>query len=139
VIGCFDWSEHVPTNKMRKMRRLLKRKIQYLPLIFLLRYLCMYFIDIKQPIKINQIKTTLIIVIGTLRDPTTPYSWAVALNKLVTNSLLIKLDDDGHTGHGRGSACVDKTVDAYFIIGKIPATARNATSAPLFNTGFNLW
>ena len=83
---------------------------------------CKYFPGIKQPIKINQIKTTPIIVIGTLRDPATPYSWAVALNKLITNSLLITLDGDGHTGHGRGSSCVDKTVDEYFITGKIPAT-----------------
>jgi pimeloyl-ACP methyl ester carboxylesterase len=82
---------------------------------------CKYFDSIKQPIKIKQIKTTPIIVIGTLRDPATPYSWAVALNKLITNSRLITLDGDGHTGHGRGSACVDKAVDAYFISGKIPA------------------
>jgi hypothetical protein len=61
------------------------------------------------------------IVIGTLRDPATPYLWAVALSKLITNSILITLDGDGHTGHGRGSSCVDKTVDTYFITGKIPA------------------
>jgi hypothetical protein len=82
---------------------------------------CKSFKGIKQPIKINQIKTTPIIVIGTLRDPATPYSWAVALNKLITNSRLITLDGDGHTGHGRGSTCVDKSVDTYFITGKIPA------------------
>ena len=73
-----------------------------------------------------------------MRDPAAPYSWAVALNKLINDSLLIALDGDGYTGYRRGSTCVDKTVDAYFITGKIPATARNATSAPLFNTGLNL-
>jgi pimeloyl-ACP methyl ester carboxylesterase len=82
---------------------------------------CKYLKGIEQPIKIIQIETTPIIVIGTLRDPATPYSWAVALHNLITNSRLITLDGDGHTGHGRGSTCVDKSVDTYFITGKIPA------------------
>jgi hypothetical protein len=61
-----------------------------------------------------------VIVIGTMRDPATPYEWAVGLNKIFKNSKLISLDADGHTGQGRGSACVDEAVDAYLLQYKTP-------------------
>jgi pimeloyl-ACP methyl ester carboxylesterase len=70
--------------------------------------------------KITSIKTAPIIVIGTTRDPATPYDWAIGLNKIFTTSTLISLDADGHTGQGRGSACVDDAVDEYLLQGKSP-------------------
>jgi len=70
--------------------------------------------------KITSIKTAPIIVIGTIRDPATPYEWAIGLNKIFTTSTLISLDADGHTGQGRGSACVDDAVDKYLLQGKSP-------------------
>jgi pimeloyl-ACP methyl ester carboxylesterase len=70
--------------------------------------------------KITSIKTAPIIVIGTTRDPATPYEWAIGLNKIFTTSTLISLDADGHTGQGRGSACVDDAVDEYLLQGKSP-------------------
>ena len=70
--------------------------------------------------KITSIKTTPILVIGTTRDPATPYDWAVGLHKIFTTSKLISLDADGHTGQGRGSACVDDAVDLYLLQGKTP-------------------
>jgi hypothetical protein len=69
---------------------------------------------------LTQIKTAPIIVIGTIRDPATPYAWSVSLAKIFTGSRLISLDADGHTGHGRGSACVDSAVDEYLLIGTLP-------------------
>jgi len=70
--------------------------------------------------KITSIKTAPIIVIGTIRDPATPYEWAIGLNRIFTTSTLISLDADGHTGQGRGSACVDDAVDEYLLQGKSP-------------------
>ena len=70
--------------------------------------------------KITSINTAPIIVIGTTGDPATPYEWAVGLNKIFTSSKLITLNADGHTGQGRGSACVDNAVDAYLLEGKSP-------------------
>jgi hypothetical protein len=70
---------------------------------------------------LTQIKTAPIIVIGTIRDPATPYIWSVSLAKIFTGSRLISLDGDGHTGHGRGSACVDDAVDAYLLKGTLPS------------------
>jgi pimeloyl-ACP methyl ester carboxylesterase len=122
VIDCLDWNDARTNEQIAQDAQTFKAQAPVFGLYLSYSGLsCKYFTDIKQPIKIKQIKTTPIIVIGTLRDPATPYSWAVALHKLITNSLLITLDGDGHTGHGRGSACVDKSVDAYFITGKIPA------------------
>jgi pimeloyl-ACP methyl ester carboxylesterase len=123
VIDCLDWYDARTNEQIAQDAQTFKAQAHVFgPYLSYSGISCKYFSGVKQPIKINQIKTTPIIVIGTLRDPATPYSWAVALNKLIANSLLITLDGDGHTGHGRGSTCVDKTVDTYFITGKIPAT-----------------
>ena len=70
--------------------------------------------------KITSINTAPVIVIGTTGDPATPYEWAVGLSKIFTSSKLITLNADGHTGQGRGSACVDDAVDAYLLEGKSP-------------------
>ncbi len=122
VIDCLDWNDSRTNEQIAQDAQTFKAQAPVFGLYLAYSGLsCKYFTGIKQPIKIKQIKTTPIIVIGTLRDPATPYSWAVALHKLITNSRLITLDGDGHTGQGRGSACVDKSVDAYFISGKIPA------------------
>jgi pimeloyl-ACP methyl ester carboxylesterase len=123
VIDCLDWNDSRTNEQIAQDAQAFEAQAPVFgPYLSYAGISCKYFSGIKQPIKINQIKTTPIIVIGTLRDPATPYLWAVALNKLISNSLLITLDGDGHTGHGRGSTCVDKTVDNYFITGKIPAT-----------------
>ena len=60
------------------------------------------------------------LVIGTTRDPATPYAWAQALNKDLVNSTLITLNGDGHTGANRGSSCVDSAVNTFLISGTTP-------------------
>jgi pimeloyl-ACP methyl ester carboxylesterase len=62
-----------------------------------------------------------VLVIGTSNDPATPYKWAVNLSALLTNSKLISLNSDGHTGYNRGSTCVDQAVEKYLISGDLPA------------------
>jgi pimeloyl-ACP methyl ester carboxylesterase len=61
-----------------------------------------------------------IVVIGTTRDPATPYEQAVALARELDAGVLITRDGDGHTGYGRGNTCVDSAVDTYLIDGKPP-------------------
>jgi pimeloyl-ACP methyl ester carboxylesterase len=61
-----------------------------------------------------------IVVIGTTRDPATPYSQAVALARELDSGVLITRDGDGHTGYGQGNTCVDSAVDAYLISGSVP-------------------
>jgi len=120
VIDCLDWNDTRTNEQIEQDTQTFKEQAPVFgPYLAYSGISCKYFNGIKQPIKIKQIKTTPIIVIGTLRDPATPYSWAVALHKLITNSRLITLDGDGHTGHGRGSACVDNIVDRFFLSGTL--------------------
>lgn len=65
---------------------------------------------------------TPILIIGTTQDPATPYAGAVALSKYIKGSRLITFHGEGHTGYGRGSACVDGAVDMYLTTGVIPTT-----------------
>ena len=67
---------------------------------------------------------TTVLVIGTTKDPATPYVWAEKLNSIMGNSRLVSLNSDGHTGYNRESKCVDSTVENYLISGQIPAQNR---------------
>jgi hypothetical protein len=60
------------------------------------------------------------VVIGTTRDPATPFSWATEVTAKFPSAYLITADGDGHTGHGRGSSCVDGVVDTFFLSGELP-------------------
>ena len=68
-----------------------------------------------------QLTATPILIIGTTQDPATPYAWAQFLSRYILGSRLITLSGQGHTGYGRGSACVDDAVDRYLTAGVIPA------------------
>jgi pimeloyl-ACP methyl ester carboxylesterase len=84
---------------------------------------CKYFGQSEQ-VKIAPTKTTSpIVVIGTTGDPATPYEWAQGLNKLLTNSVLVSLTGEGHTGQGQGNACVDDQIDDFYLTGKLPTTS----------------
>ncbi len=60
-----------------------------------------------------------VLVVGTTRDPATPYAWALGLHRQLPGALLT-YDADGHTAYRRGSACVDRAVDAYLIALRLP-------------------
>lgn len=61
-----------------------------------------------------------ILVVGTTRDPATPYSWAKALAKQLDSGVLLTRKGDGHTGYRMGNRCIDKAVDTYLISGNPP-------------------
>jgi pimeloyl-ACP methyl ester carboxylesterase len=61
-----------------------------------------------------------ILVIGTLRDPATPYRWAQALASGLASGVLLGWNGDGHTAYGEGSTCVDGIVNAYFTALAVP-------------------
>jgi pimeloyl-ACP methyl ester carboxylesterase len=84
---------------------------------------CKYF-GMSQEVDIAPTKTTSsIVVVGTTGDPATPYEWARGLNKLLTNSVLVSLTGEGHTGQGQGNACIDDQIDNFYITGKVPTTS----------------
>ncbi|MBR8643001.1 alpha/beta fold hydrolase [Streptomyces tuirus] len=61
-----------------------------------------------------------IVVVGTTRDPATPYRWAQAMAGQLSSARLLTYDGDGHTAYGRGSSCIDRTINAYLLRGTPP-------------------
>ena len=55
-----------------------------------------------------------IVVVGSTRDPATPYAWATALAKELDSGILVTREGDGHTGY-QASLCVRKAVDGYLL------------------------
>jgi pimeloyl-ACP methyl ester carboxylesterase len=62
-----------------------------------------------------------VLVVGTTRDPATPYSQSVALASQLQGRLLT-FNGDGHTAYLRGSACIDRAIDGYIVAGTLPAS-----------------
>ena len=73
-----------------------------------------------EPTKVSAEGASPIVVVGTTRDPATPYEWAVRLRKQLSKAALITFDGDGHTAYTRSNRCVDRAVDAYFLKGTMP-------------------
>jgi pimeloyl-ACP methyl ester carboxylesterase len=73
------------------------------------------------PQKISASGAAPILVVGTTRDPATPYAWAQGLATQLASGHLLTMDGDGHTAYLRGSTCIDSDVDAYLISGTLPA------------------
>ncbi|MEU1890691.1 alpha/beta hydrolase [Streptomyces pristinaespiralis] len=61
-----------------------------------------------------------IVVVGTTRDPATPYKWAESLAGQLSSGRLLTYDGDGHTAYGRGSDCVDTAINTYLLEGEAP-------------------
>jgi pimeloyl-ACP methyl ester carboxylesterase len=74
----------------------------------------------RKPAPIHAAGAPPIVVIGTTRDPATPYAWAKSLASQLDSGRLITRDGDGHTGFQQGNSCVDSAVQRYLIAGKVP-------------------
>jgi len=61
-----------------------------------------------------------ILVVGTTRDPATPYEWAEALAEQLDSGVLLTRDGDGHGAYGHGNACLDEAVQGYLLRGTVP-------------------
>ncbi|WP_327695665.1 alpha/beta hydrolase [Streptomyces sp. NBC_00459] len=68
-----------------------------------------------------------IVVVGTTRDPATPYPWAQSLSRQLSSARLLTYEGDGHTAYGRGSDCVDDTINAYLLRGTRPAAGKRCS------------
>jgi homoserine acetyltransferase len=62
-----------------------------------------------------------ILVVGTIRDPATPYEWSETLASTLESGVLLTRDGDGHTGFLQNNRCIDKIVVAYLVDGTVPA------------------
>jgi len=126
IIDCLDWPDTRSLEKTKAdAQRFSDAAPVFGPYLAYTNIACKYLtLPTKDKLtratnKITAINTAPVIVIGTTRDPATPYEWSVGLNQIFKNSKLISLDADGHTGQGRGSACVDDAVDAYLLHGDL--------------------
>lgn len=60
-----------------------------------------------------------ILVVGTTRDPATPYEWAVSLADQLDNGHLLTYEGDGHAAFGN-SRCVNDAVEEFILAGRVP-------------------
>ncbi|WP_236246259.1 alpha/beta hydrolase [Streptomyces sp. CC210A] len=65
-----------------------------------------------------------ILVVGTTRDPATPYKWARSLAAQLSSGTLLTYEGDGHTAYGRGSDCIDTAVNRYLLEGTPPPAGK---------------
>ncbi|MGR8009185.1 alpha/beta hydrolase [Streptomyces hypolithicus] len=68
-----------------------------------------------------------IVVVGTIRDPATPYKWAQSLAGQLDSGTLLTYDGDGHTAYGRGSDCIDTAINTYLLEGTPPKGAKKCS------------
>ncbi|MEU9863253.1 alpha/beta hydrolase [Streptomyces sp. NPDC047971] len=65
-----------------------------------------------------------ILVLGTTGDPATPYAGTRAMVDALGEGVGVELtfEGEGHGAYNGGNACVQNTVNAYFLEGKVPAS-----------------
>jgi pimeloyl-ACP methyl ester carboxylesterase len=56
-----------------------------------------------------------ILVVGTTRDPATPYKWAQGLARELRSGVLLSLNGDGHTAYLQGNPCISQAVEKYLV------------------------
>ncbi|MCF3962220.1 alpha/beta hydrolase [Streptomyces fuscigenes] len=63
-----------------------------------------------------------ILVVGNTGDPATPYEGAKAMERALGKGVAVELtyEGQGHGAYDSGNACVQRTVNAYFLNGTVP-------------------
>ncbi len=74
----------------------------------------------EEPLDIRAEGAAPILVVGTTRDPATPYEWSVALAEQLESGVLLSRDGDGHTAYNSSNECIDVAVEAYLVEGTVP-------------------
>ncbi len=74
----------------------------------------------EEPLTIDGSGAAPIVVVGTTRDPATPYEWAEALADQLDSAVLVTREGDGHTGYNVDNDCVDGAVEDYLLDGTVP-------------------
>jgi pimeloyl-ACP methyl ester carboxylesterase len=89
---------------------------------------CAYWpVPAAAPVRLRAARAPPILVVGTTRDPATPFRQAQALARDLKSGVLLGWNGDGHTAYLEGSSCVDTAVDRYLIS---LATPRDGTICP---------
>jgi pimeloyl-ACP methyl ester carboxylesterase len=122
IIDCLDFGDDRSIRQLQRDSKAISAAAPVFgPYIALSGLTCKFF---TTPPAVQVAKTNTnatIMIIGTTGDPATPYAWAKGLARLLPNSQLLTYVGDGHTAQGRGNACIDDAVDAFYLTGKLPA------------------
>ena len=121
IIDCLDFTDSRSVKQMKEDAEVFAEQAPLFgPYLAYGGLVCQYF-DTPQATEVVPTKTAnQVVIIGTTGDPATPYEWAQGLHRILSNSVLISLTGDGHTGQGQGNACVDNQVDAFYLESKTP-------------------
>ncbi|MBE1532904.1 alpha/beta hydrolase [Actinomadura algeriensis] len=74
----------------------------------------------KAPAPVTAKGSAPVLVIGTTRDPATPYSWAESLAGQLQSGVLLTLDGDGHTAYLQANPCISRATDRYLVTTEPP-------------------
>ena len=122
VIDCLDFADNRSVDQIKKDAEKISLAAPVFGPYLGLGGLSCKFMPKNSPVVITTTTTTTpLLIIGTTNDPATPYAWSVALHTLLPNSHLLTYVGEGHTGQGRGNACIDDAVDKYYLQGVLPA------------------
>lgn len=129
VIDCLDFTDHRTISEMKRDAAAIAKAAPIFGPYLGYTELGCSFMPKNSPVVVKQTTTTApVVIIGTTNDPATPYTWAKSLATLLPNSRLLTLVGDGHTGQGRGNACIDDVVDKYYLTGTLPAASLSCRS-----------
>jgi pimeloyl-ACP methyl ester carboxylesterase len=128
IIDCLDFGDDRSTRQLQRDAVGISAAAPVFgPYIALSGLTCKFFTT-PPAVQVAKTKTNAtIMIIGTTGDPATPYAWAKGLARLLPNSQLLTYVGDGHTAQGRGNACIDEAVDAFYLKGTLPAKELRCT------------
>ena len=124
IIDCLDFADNRSVEEMKvDAQAFAKQAPLFGPYLAYGGLVCKHFETPRATEVVPTQTANPVVIIGTTGDPATPYEWAQGLHKILTNSVLISLTGDGHTGQGQGNKCVDGQVDDFYLTNESPKTS----------------
>jgi pimeloyl-ACP methyl ester carboxylesterase len=123
AITCLDTSSRPTVDDIREaMPRFMKASNVFGPMFAWGALRCADWpIEATHPqIELDASGADPILVLGTTRDPATPYEWARDMAKQLEPAILVTRDGDGHTAYHSGNRCIRRAVNDYLAHGIVP-------------------
>ncbi|MGB6058244.1 MAG: alpha/beta hydrolase [Microthrixaceae bacterium] len=91
---------------------------------------CLGWPEASNPVpKVTGAGSAPILVVGTLGDPATPYSWAQQMTSALESAQLLTYEGDGHTAFLRAGDCINNAVVDYLVDLKLPEADKSCPAA----------
>lgn len=123
AVSCLDHPEHKTVDQIQaEGQRFIRRSPVFGPAAMWWPYACSNWPESSaepQP-DFSAVGAPPIVVVGTTRDPATPYQQAVNLARELDSGVLLSRDGDGHTSLGAGNTCIDTAISTYLVEGTPP-------------------